>query len=137
MSIECLQLELKRLKTDGFIARKIISKCERRLFWRERALDEYNTSWGAMSAENRRVAAASTQEHVIDPEIMDAIKAEARATSPGGDPRSAITRAAIAKTAASAQAAAQAAAAAPTQAPAPAAPAAAAQDRRPAAPRRV
>jgi hypothetical protein len=93
MSIECLQLELKRLKTDGFIASKIISECERRLFWRERALDEYNTSWGAMSAENRRVAAASTPDHVIDPEPIDAIRAEAKSDRPAlADARSAINR---------------------------------------------
>jgi hypothetical protein len=57
-----------------------------------------------MAEQNRRIAASATSEHVIDPELMDAIRAEARATGPASlaDPRSPVRRVADAARAAAA-----------------------------------
>jgi hypothetical protein len=126
-AIGYLRDELARLETDPFIARKVISECERRLYWREQRLETYEREWGEMAERNRRNAAAETPEHVIDPEIMDAIKAEARGGVPAGHPKSAIGMAAVARVAAQATATASQAPPAPATpraavpAPAPAA----------------
>jgi hypothetical protein len=118
--MQYLRDELERLETDEYIARKVISECERRLYWREQRLAEAEESERVMEEQRRKVAAAETPEHVIDPETMDAIRKEAKSGEPPlSDARGLpVGMAAVARVADAARAAVAAASAPATSTPA-------------------